>query len=80
MEEATKVTKSTQRLRIMQHLNAGKTLTSLEALREYGIARLASRIAELKKRGEPIERDMVEVENKYGETVRVAQYRLGEKQ
>lgn len=35
MEE--KLTKGTQRMRVMCHLKTGKTLTSLEALREYGI-------------------------------------------
>ena len=38
--------------------------------------RLASRISELKKRGEPIERTMRVAQNKYGETVRYAEYSL----
>ncbi len=75
-EQITQATKATQRLRIMQHLNSGKTLTQLEALREYGIMRLPARIEELRKRGEPIVTEMITVENKYGERVRVAEYRL----
>lgn len=75
-EQITKATKATQRLRIMQHLKSGKTLTQLEALREYGIMRLPARIEELRKRGEPIATEMITVENKYGERVRVAEYRL----
>lgn len=78
MEEITTATKSTQRSRIMHHLKANRTLTSLEALRRYGIMRLSARISELKKRGEPIEKKMICVQNKYGETVRIAEYRLRE--
>lgn len=76
MEE--KLTKGTQRMRVMCHLKTGKTLTSLEALQEYGIMRLPNRISELRKRGEPIEKTMITVMNKYGEAVRVAEYRLRE--
>ena len=68
--------KSSQRLRVMQHLKEGKTLTSLEALRLYGIMRLPNRISELRRRGEQIEKTTITVENKYGESVRVAEYRL----
>lgn len=68
--------KSSQRLWVMQHLKAGKTLTSLEALRLYGIMRLPNRISELRRRGEPIEKTTITVENKYGEAVRVARYSL----
>lgn len=57
-KEITNFTKSTQRLRIMKHLQQYGSITSLEALREYGIMRLASRISELRKRGEKIERSM----------------------
>lgn len=74
MEETA--TKSSQRLRVMQHLKEGKTLTSLEALRLYGIMRLPNRISELRRRGEQIEKQTITVRNKYGDAVRVAQYRL----
>ncbi|MCX4384301.1 MAG: hypothetical protein OSJ39_00710 [Clostridia bacterium] len=77
MEE--KLTKGTQRMRVMCHLKTGKTLTSLEALREYGIMRLPNRISELRRSGEEIEKRTVVVMNKYGEAVRVAEYRLKEK-
>lgn len=76
MEE--KLTNGTQRMRVMCHLKTGKTLTSLEALREYGIMRLPNRISELRQRGEPIEKRTIVVMNKYGQAVRVAEYRLRE--
>lgn len=77
MEE--KLTKGTQRFRVMAHLRSGKAITSLEALREYGIMRLPNRISELRRSGEEIEKRTVVVMNKYGEAVRVAEYRLKEK-
>lgn len=76
MNEITTETKATQRARIMRHLEKYGSITSLEALSEYGIMRLASRISELKKRGEKIERTMLRGENKFGESIRYAEYRL----
>lgn len=75
-EQTTTATKSTQRARVMAHLKTGQPLTALEALREYGIMRLPNRISELRKRGEKIDKQTIVVRNKYGENVRVAQYRL----
>ena len=58
---------------LIEHLNAGHTITPLEALRNYGIFRLGARIYDLKRPpyNMDIEAEMVEVENKK----RVAQYR-----
>ena len=52
------------------------TITSLDAMQEYGIMRLASRISELKKGGLPIRREMVSCRNRYGETTCFARYAL----
>ena len=52
---------------------------SLEAMQEYGIMRLASRITDLKKAGYPIRREMVSRKNRYGETVSFARYSLAER-
>lgn len=58
--------------RILEHLKKGLTITSLEALRLFGCMRLASRIHDLRDRGENI---IVErTTTKSGK--RVAQYRL----
>lgn len=72
----TTVNKGTQRFQIMRHLKENGTITQLEALREYGIMRLAARIRELKQRGEPIERVIRAATNRYGETVHYAEYSL----
>ena len=58
----------------MRHLAMYGTITSAEAMSEYGIMRLASRICELKKDGFAIDREMKSKKNRYGETVTFAEY------
>ena len=53
---------SKQCQQVLSHLQSGKPLTSLEALRLYGIFRLASRIHDLKKNGIAIKSRDVETE------------------
>ena len=59
---------------ILRHMEDFGSITSLEAMQEYGIMRLASRITDLKKTGIPIHREMVTQKNRYGETVTFARY------
>lgn len=66
----------TQCERIMRHLEDYGSITSAEAQAEYGIARLASRISDLRKLGFPIEREMVRGKNRYGEPTHYAKYTL----
>lgn len=67
----------TQNERILRHLEDYGSITSLEAMKEYGIMRLASRISDLKKQGIPIEKEMVSSKNRYGEPTSFARYSLG---
>ena len=64
-----------QRERLKQHFDSGKTVTRLTAFIDLGICELSSRIGELEKTGYPIDRTMIEVVNRYGETVRVMEYK-----
>ena len=64
---------------ILRHMEDCGSITSLEAMQEYGIMRLASRITDLKKAGYPIRREMVSRKNRYGETVSFARYSLAER-
>ena len=67
----------THRSLIRRHLLAGKSITVIEALRDYGCYRLASRISELKKECRNIERQMVEKTNSVtGQPMRFARYYL----
>lgn len=66
----------TQSERIIRHLQDYGSISSLEAVQEYGIMRLASRISELKKSGIPIHREMVAGKNRYGEATSYARYSM----
>lgn len=69
--------KMTQCEKILRHLDDFGSITSRDAINEYSIYRLASRICDLKKQGFPIEKETVCRKNIYGETVRFARYSLG---
>ena len=68
--------KITQCDRILRHLRDYGSITSLEAITEYGILRLASRINDLKKRGHNITSETVVGANRYQEKVHYSVYRL----
>lgn len=64
----------TQCDRILRHLKDYGSLTSLEAITEYGIMRLASRVSELRKKGYNIQVKYESGRNRYGEPVSWARY------
>lgn len=66
----------TQCEKIMKHLETGASLTAWEAMRDYGIMRLASRISDLRRDGQPISREMVKGKNRFGDPISFAAYRL----
>lgn len=67
----------TQCDRIMRHLREVGPLTGAQAMSEYGIAHLASRISELRQGGVAIRKEMKSSKNRYGEAVSYAVYSLG---
>ena len=70
--------KITQCERILRHLKDYGSITSLEAVNEYGIMRLASRINDLRAQGIAISSEVATGKNRYGETTHYAVYRLAE--
>lgn len=66
----------TQCVRLLNYLEEHKSITQLEALRELGIMRLASRMSELKKEGVSFTKEMISIKNRYGEKVSFARYNL----
>lgn len=66
----------TQNERIIRHLTDYGSITSKEAITEYGIMRLASRISDLRKLGYPIVGETETGKNRYGEATRYSRYRL----
>lgn len=72
--------KITQNDRILRHLKDHGSITSLEAMQEYGIMRLASRINDLKCMGYNIISETITSKNRYNESVHFSEYRLAEKE
>ena len=70
--------KATQCEKILRHLKDFGSITSQEAMQEYGIMRLASRINDLRKQGVAIQAETTTGKNRYGETTHYAVYRLAE--
>lgn len=70
--------KPTQNERILDYIREYGGITQLEALKELGVMRLASRISDLRRRGYPIRSEVEQVTNRYGETCRVKRYSLGD--
>lgn len=68
-------TSATQCQRVLQRLHRGP-INPLDALTELGVFRLAARINDLRKQGHQINRNMVSVSNRYGETCVVAEYEM----
>ena len=70
--------KPTQNERILDYIREYGGITQIEALKELGVMRLASRISDLRRRGYTINSSVEQVRNRYGETCRVKRYSLGE--
>ena len=72
-EEAERLT--SQAMTIYKYLMDGNTLTSMDALRIFGVARLASRICDIEKRtGITPNRRRIPVTNRFGKEVYVNEY------
>lgn len=65
-----------QNERILDYINQFGSITQLEALKDLGVMRLASRISDLRKQGYSINSKIEAVENRYGEKVRIKRYSL----
>lgn len=66
----------TQEERVIEYMQQNGSITALDALRDLGVMRLASRISDLKKRGYTISSCMEKGKNKFGETVMYKRYSL----
>lgn len=70
--------KQTQREKVLSYLREWGSITTLDALREFGCMRLATRVFELKRQGYNIATVIERAENKSGEIVHYARYILTE--
>jgi len=64
----------TQAERVLDYLESGNTITTLNAFNELGITRLAARIYELKEEGHDVKSKRIKVTNRYDEQCSVSEY------
>ena len=65
---------------ILKYMKTHKSgITQLKAIEKFGCLRLSGRIHDLREQGYPILTNIIEVPNRYGETRRIAEYRLVER-
>ena len=70
--------KLTQSQRILRHLQDYGTITTWQAIEDYGITRLSARVFDLKEMGYKISGEVKSGLNRYGEKVSWKEYRLEE--
>lgn len=68
--------KPTQNERILDYIEEFGSITQLEALRDLGVMRLASRISDLRKQGYNITGKKIPVKNRYKEKCYIMRYKL----
>ena len=68
--------KPTQNQRILNYIAEFGSITQLEALRDLGVMRLASRISDLRQQGYPITSNNEPVKNRFDETCYIKRYSL----
>lgn len=68
--------KKTQCERILEYITEFGSITTLEAFKDLGCTRLASRICDLKRKGYSFDSEFVKSKNRYGEPVTYKRYRL----
>ena len=68
----------TQNQRVLDYMQEFNGITQLEALRDLGVMRLASRISDLRRKVHPIVSEVVTVKNRFEEECRIKRYRLKE--
>lgn len=67
--------KSTQQARVLGYLRAKGSITSLQAIQNYGITRLSAVIFDMIEKGHVFEKEhQVKVTNRFGEVNRVTRY------
>ncbi len=64
----------TQANRVLEYLESGKTITTLNAFKELGITRLAARVYELKCDGHEVKKNTITVVNRFDENCSIAEY------
>ena len=69
-----KTKKMTQAEKVLDYIREFGSITQLDALRDLGVMRLASRVSDLNREGYMITGKMEAVKNRYGETCYIKRY------
>ena len=72
--------KTTQCQRILDYMDQFGSISTLEAFRDLGVARLASRIHDLKDMGYNIKSETKSAKNRFGELTHFKVYSLAEEE
>lgn len=70
--------KPTQNERIVKYMRDFGSITQMDAMRDLGVMRLASRVSDLKSRGVRVASTWESARNRYGEPISYKRYRLEE--
>lgn len=66
----------TQAERIREYMHDFGSITPMDAFRDLGITKLATRISEMRAAGIDVSSEWMEVENRFGEKVKFKRYYL----
>lgn len=64
--------------RVLRYIKQFGSITSLQAMTDLGVMRLASRITDLKQSGYDIQSRYIHSKNRYGEPIKFKEYYIGE--
>ena len=71
-----KIEKKTQAERVLEHLKKGRSITSLSALKLFGIISTPKRLCEIQAMGYKIDKKRIAVINRFGDRVYINKYSL----
>ena len=64
--------------KVLRYMKEFGSITSLQAMTDLGVMRLASRITDLKQSGYDIKSRFIHSKNRYGEPIKFKEYYIGE--
>lgn len=64
----------TQGEKILKYIEEKGSITPFEAFTELGVTKLATRVSELRRAGEKIQKKMVSGTNRFGEKIQYMEY------
>lgn len=67
----------TQEDRVLKFMQDTGSITSWQAIQQFGITRLSAKIFNLRQKGYPITNKVIVSKNRYGDIIHFVEYRLG---